>query len=90
MDEARIEELFKRYIGIISEDFQHKLNIVIEGQQFLGEKLDRTAVEIKDDFGKLDKRLTKVEVKIDAVAKELAAHRADTEVHHGLYRVKES
>ncbi len=89
MDEAMIEELFKRYIGIISEDFQHKLNIVIDGQQLLGEKLERVAGEIKEDFSKLERRQTIVEVKIDALAKDLAAHRADTEAHHGLYLVKE-
>jgi chromosome segregation ATPase len=27
--------------------------------------------------------------KIDAVAADLSAHRADTEAHHGVYRVKE-
>jgi hypothetical protein len=27
--------------------------------------------------------------KIDVVADELSAHRADTEAHHGLYLVKE-
>ena len=73
MNEARIEEMFKRYVGIISEDFQHKLNIVIEGQQLLGEKLDRTAAEIRGDIDKLDRRLTTVEVKLSAVEVKLDA-----------------
>ena len=89
MDDARIEELFKRSIGIISEDFQHKLNIVIDGQQLIGEKLERVAGEIKEDFSKLERQQIKVEVKIDALAKDLSAHSVDTEAHHGLYLVKE-
>lgn len=28
----QIEELFKHHIGILSEDIQHKLDLVIEGQ----------------------------------------------------------
>ena len=42
---------------------------------------------------KLSNRIDVVEEKlsnsIDAVATDLKAHRADTEVHHGIYRVKE-
>lgn len=42
---------------------------------------------------KLSKRIDSVEEnlggKIDAVAADLSAHRADTEAHHGIYRVKE-
>ncbi|QSV44849.1 hypothetical protein [Geobacter benzoatilyticus] len=89
----RIEELFKHHIGVLSEDFQHKLDLVVEGQQMLAEKLELTGTELKDEIRKVDQRLTMVEAqleqKIDAVAAELSAHRADTEAHHGMYRVKE-
>ena len=29
----------KRYAGILAEDLQHKLELVIEGQQFLGQQI---------------------------------------------------
>jgi len=45
----------------------------------LAEKID--AMEV---------RLERVEDKVDAVATDLAAHRADTEAHGPVYRVKES
>ena len=31
----------------------------------------------------------KLEAKVDDIAADLKAHRADTEAHHGLYLVKE-
>ncbi len=70
-----INEDFKHHVGILTEDFQHKLQIVAEGHQMLSEKLDR----VED----------KLEKKIDAVAIDLAAHRADTEGHKRGYMVRE-
>ena len=103
-DLKQIEGLFKHHVGILSEDFQHKLDIVVEGQQMLAEKLDATRIELKEEIQKVDQRLTVVEArletkidaldeklskKIDAAAADLSAHRKDTEAHHGVYRVKE-
>ena len=68
-------EDFKHHVGILTEDFQHKLQIVAEGHQMLSEKLDR-----------VEERLEK---KIDAVAIDIAAHRADTEGHKRGYMVRE-
>jgi hypothetical protein len=73
---------FQRYLGIVDENFQHKLDLVVEGQQMLGERMDRMGVELKQDISKVDQRVT-------AVAADLSAHRKDTEAHHGVYRVKE-
>ncbi len=73
---------FQRLIGVQGEDFQHKLDLVVEGQQMLGERMDRMEAELKAEIRKVDQRVT-------AVAADLAAHRADTEAHHGVYRVKE-
>ncbi len=78
-DIKRIEEMFKHHMGMMSEDFQHKLDIVVEGHQMLAEKIDR-----------LEVRMDRLETKVDGVATDLAAHRTDTEAHHGVYRVKES
>ena len=96
-DFKRIEVLFNRqteqfqnYIGVVEENFQHKLDLVVEGQQMLAEKLEMTRHELKSDINSLDKRLISVEAKLDTVATDLAAHRADTEAHHGVYLVKES
>jgi hypothetical protein len=36
-------------IGISQEDFQHKLDLVVEGQQALSEKIDRVESNLKAD-----------------------------------------
>jgi len=82
-DFERIEEMvqskfdqqtktFQGYLGVMSEDFRHKLDIVVEGHQLLDAKIDR-----------LDERLGG---KIDAVADDLAEHRRDTEAHKDDYK----
>jgi uncharacterized protein Yka (UPF0111/DUF47 family) len=76
---GEVTENFKHHVGIMTEDFQHKLDLVVENHQMLAEKIDRMEV-----------RLERVEDKVDSVATELAAHRADTEAHGPVYRVKES
>jgi hypothetical protein len=88
-DFARIERLFERqaeqfqmHIGVIEESFQHKLDLVVEGQQMLAQAVQETRAELKEEIAKVDRRVT-------AVAADLSAHRADTEAHHGVYRVKE-
>jgi seryl-tRNA synthetase len=55
---------FRYQIGIQSEHFQHKLDIVVEGHQMLSEKIDR--VEERQD-----KRMDCLEHKLDNVAAEL-------------------
>jgi cytochrome c556 len=81
-DFKKIEDMFKHHVGMMTEDFQHKLDIVIEGQQMLGEKVERLEARIEGVEENLGRR-------IDAVAADLSAHRADTEAHHGMYRVRE-
>ena len=85
-DLKNIEEMFKHHIGIMSEDFQHKLDIVVEGHQMLGDKIDR----LDGRMDGLESQMGRLENKVDKVAADLTAHRADTEAHHGVYRVKES
>jgi hypothetical protein len=77
-----IIEAFDHRIGIVEENVQHKLDLVVEGQQMLAERMDRMEVELKQEIGNVDQRVT-------AVAANLSAHRKDTEAHHGVYRVKE-
>jgi predicted nuclease with TOPRIM domain len=82
---TRIEEKFKANVGILHEDVQHKLDLVVEGHQMLHDKIDR----LDGGVDKLDGRLDRLESKLDAVAGDLAAHRKDTEAHGVAWRVKE-
>ncbi len=77
-----IKEEFRHQLGIQAENFQHKLSLVLEGQQMLSEKLDRAKIE-------LDQKIECVEHKLDAVAADLLAHRRDTEAHLSVYKIKE-
>ena len=119
-DLKKIDAMFAKHIGILVEDFQHKLDIVVEGHQVLDEKIDRVQQDVtrittrvdrielitlnlqkgqkKLERGqeKLEQRQEKLEgeikkvredlsTKIDHVASEIAAHRADTESHSKAY-----
>jgi|GEM_PF-2297696 len=68
-------EQFQRYVSAIAGNFDHKLGLIAEGHQMISDKLDRVE--------------SRLEKKLDALAVDLAVHRADTEAHHGIYRVKE-
>ena len=73
---------FRHQLGIQSEALQHKLDLVVEGHQMLSEKIDRVEQ-------RLDGRLDCVLSKLDTVAADFSAHRADTEAHKTVYKVKE-
>lgn len=85
-DFKRIETMMahqlSRQLGVVEENIQHKLGLVIEGQQMLAERVDRMGEELRHEIRTVDTRLT-------GIAADLSAHRADTEAHHGLYRVRE-
>lgn len=68
------KEQFQQFIDIVTENFDHKLAIVAEGHQMLSEKLERVEFNLGS--------------KLDKLAAEVTAHRADAEAHHGLYRIK--
>ena len=40
-DLKQIETMMSRVVGVFPEDIQHKLDILVEGQQMLGERMDR-------------------------------------------------
>jgi len=91
----------KEHFEILLEDINRKFDIVIEGHTALDKKIDDRFNELKEEIkentfaiGVLSKRIDDVEEslgkKLDAVAADLSAHRADTEAHHGVYRVKET
>jgi archaellum component FlaC len=77
-DFKKIEDMFKHNVGVLSENFQRKLDIVIEGQQMLGEKVDR----LDERLERLEGRVDRIEVKMDVLSVDLAAHRDDTKAHH--------
>ncbi len=93
-DEIKAE--FRHQLGIQSEAFQHKLDLVVEGHQMLSEKLDRVEERLDGRIGCIVRKLDAVAAqgsitatKLDAVAADLKAHRRDTEAHQSLYKVKE-
>ncbi len=64
-DLKQIESMMTRVVGVFAEDVQHKLDLLVEGQQLLSEKLDATRSELKSDIAKVDHRLTVVEARLD-------------------------
>jgi hypothetical protein len=70
-DLEKIDGMIARRVGTFAESIQHKLDLLVEGQQILSEKIDR----VKTD---LEHRIECVEHKLDAVAADFSAHRADT------------
>ena len=99
-EKQEIEEMFKRHIGVLSESFQHNLNLVVEGHGVLlneiravrdesNAKHEQTAFLLKALNEKIDRVETKLSGKIDAVAVNLSEHRKDTEAHGAVWRVKE-
>ena len=99
-DFRKIDEMIARHIGIFAESINHKIDIVAEGPQMLSEKIDRMKNDMERRFecvehkldttaAKLDAVDVRLSKKIDDIAADLKAHRADTEAHRELYRVKE-
>jgi len=78
-----VDERLSKKIDAVDERLSKKIDAV---EEKLSKRID--AVEEK-----LSTRIDAVEEnlggKIDVVAADLSAHRADTEAHHGIYRVKE-
>ncbi|WP_321372028.1 hypothetical protein [uncultured Desulfuromusa sp.] len=91
---------FQRHMSAISENFDHKIGLIAEGHESLNQKIDGLTRKTNKRFDlmgfkidtlnhKIDSVDEKLSHKIDGVAADLKAHRADTEAHHGVYRVKE-
>jgi hypothetical protein len=79
---GEIGEDFRHQLGLQREDFQHRLDLVVEGQQMLAEKLER----VESRIDQVESRLTR---KVDAIAADMTAHRNDTEAHRKGWRVRE-
>jgi hypothetical protein len=83
---------FDRAIGATEDNVQHKLDLVVEGQQSLVERMDRMEgrmVGIENRLERVEVRGAAVEKKVDGIAVDLNEHRRDTEAHRKGWRVRE-
>jgi len=65
---TEIKEEFRRHTGIILEEFDKRINLVIEGQEVLTErvdKLDTKVTNLETKVDKLDTKVTNLETKVD-------------------------
>jgi predicted nucleic acid-binding Zn-ribbon protein len=102
-DSENVDSKIARHIGTFVESIQHKLDLIVEGQQMLSEKIDRSNTDLAQRIDCVEHKLDAVaaetrgntdviqrlEIKLDAVAADLSAHRADTEAHRKVYKIKE-
>jgi hypothetical protein len=79
----------KDHVAILLEDIRGKFELVLEGHASLHAEIQSVRREVLENVGQVDFKIDTLNRKMDAVAAELAAHRADTEAHHGIYRVRE-
>ncbi len=83
----------KDNLEILLEDIRGKFDLVLEGHDLLRKEIRDTREELCEKIEFLDFKIDAVgdELgrKIDAVAADLAAHRADTEAHPLLFSVRE-
>ena len=90
----------KEYLEMLLENMDSKFDLVLQGQESLRKEMhgirDELAEKIENNSFKIDtlnKKIDGVEMKlgkkIDGVAAELKAHRADTEAHRGVYGVRQ-
>jgi len=68
---------FQRYVGIVSEEFQHRLNFVIDAQL----DIKRDVATLKEDVSGLKEDVSGLKTKTDVIYSELIAHRDNTELH---------
>jgi archaellum component FlaC len=76
-DAEEFKEDIKRYLGVLSEDFQHKLGFIIDGQMDIKRELEG----VKEKVDGLEQKVDGLEQKVDMIHSELIAHRDNTEVH---------
>ncbi len=79
-----VDERLNNKIDAVDKKLSDKIDAV---DKKLSDKIDAVDKKLSDKIDAVDKNLSN---HIDAVAADLKAHRADTEVHHGIYRIKEN
>lgn len=76
------------HLEILLEEMRGKVDLVLEGHAALHAKIDAYRNESNEKHDLTAFQLGVLNAKLDAVAAELTAHRADTEAH-ARYRVRE-
>ncbi len=79
----------KEHLEIILEDIRGKFDLVLEGHDVLHKEIRDTRQELCEKISLVDFKVDALSQRVNAVADDLKAHRADTEVHHPVFRVKE-
>jgi uncharacterized protein YfkK (UPF0435 family) len=79
-------EVLRGEIRETRQEFNEKLDLVNFKVDTLHQRVENVREELTDKIDGVDKKLSD---KIDAVAADLAAHRADTEVHEKRYKVSD-
>ena len=77
------------HLEILLEDIRSKFELVLEGHSVLNNKIDAFRAESNEKHEQTAFLLKAMSGKLDNVAADLSAHRADTEAH-SLYQVRES
>ena len=54
----------RRYFGVVAEDLRSDIKAVAEGLGALDEKVERFRGEVREDFGRVDRRLLHLEVRV--------------------------
>ncbi len=67
-DLKKIDEMFQHHIGILNENFQHKLDLVVEGHQILAEKAENFQHKLDilvEGHQMLAEKINHVELRLD-------------------------
>jgi hypothetical protein len=62
VDESAAET--RRYFGVVAEDLKSDIKAVAEGLGALDERVERFRGEVREDFGRVDRRLLHLEVRV--------------------------
>lgn len=79
----------KEHFEILLEEMNSKFQIVLEAHDALRKEIQQSRDESNAKHDHTAFMIETLNRKIDAVAADVSAHRADTEAHHGIYVVKE-
>jgi seryl-tRNA synthetase len=77
-------------LRIILEDVKEKFDTVIEGYNFLSEKIDRLGKQNEAEHQELRNEVVEVKKDIRELRQDLNEHRSNTEFHGGRKRKKAS
>ncbi len=79
----------KEHFEILLEDIKEKFDLVLEGHQGLHHDIKDLRQNMDEKFELIDFKIDTLNKKIDNVAADLSAHRADTESHPKGYKVSD-